>query len=80
MNAIDVKDAKKQLGRILEGVTKSHEPIYIVGKNTSAVMISQEDWSAIEETLYLMSIPDMRQSIIKGLKTPIEKCAKKLDW
>ena len=80
MNAIDVKSAKKNLGRLLEGINESHEPIYIVGKKSSAVMISEEDWSAIEETLYLMSIPQMKQSIIKGLKTPIGKCARKPGW
>lgn len=80
MNAIDIKSAKKKLNQLLEGVNKSHEPIYIVGEKTSAVMISEEDWKSIEETLYLMSIPGMRQSIIKGLKTPIKKCADKLDW
>ncbi|MBI5399196.1 type II toxin-antitoxin system Phd/YefM family antitoxin [Candidatus Saganbacteria bacterium] len=80
MNAIDVKYAKKKLGQLLAGVNESHEPVYIVGKKSSAVMISEEDWSAIEETLCLLSMPGMRQSIIKGLKTPIEKCLKKLDW
>jgi len=80
MNAINVDNAKKDLNKILETVNESHEPIYIVGKKSSAVMISEDDWRSIEETLYLMSIPKMKESILKGMKTPINKCSKKLKW
>ncbi len=58
----------------------SHEPVLIVGKRHNAVLVSQEDWSAIQETLYLLSIPGMRDSIKKGLKMPVEKCDTELRW
>jgi PHD/YefM family antitoxin component YafN of YafNO toxin-antitoxin module len=58
----------------------SHEPVLITGKRRNAILISEEDWQAIQETLYLLSIPEMRESVRKGLQTPIEKCAKELDW
>jgi antitoxin YefM len=52
----------------------------ITGKRSSAVLVAEEDWRAIQETVYLLSIPGMRRSIRKGLTTPVEKCAKKLSW
>ncbi|MBA4312422.1 MAG: type II toxin-antitoxin system prevent-host-death family antitoxin [Chlorobiaceae bacterium] len=59
---------------------KSHEPIQIVGKKNAGVLISMDDWMSIQETLYLLSIPEMRESIIRGLKTPVEKCSLELSW
>jgi PHD/YefM family antitoxin component YafN of YafNO toxin-antitoxin module len=65
---------------LLEDVSDSHEPVQIAGKNHSAVLVSEGDWRAIQETLYLESIPGMRASILKGLKIPVAKCSKALDW
>ncbi|MFT0849213.1 type II toxin-antitoxin system Phd/YefM family antitoxin [Achromobacter sp. F4_2707] len=59
---------------------ESHQPIRIVGKRSSAVLISEADWDAIQETLYLVSIPGMRDSIKKGMAEPLESSAKELDW
>jgi PHD/YefM family antitoxin component YafN of YafNO toxin-antitoxin module len=64
----------------LDDVAESHEPVQIAGKRHSAVLVSEEDWRAVQETLYLISIPGMRDSILKGLKTPVEKCKQDLDW
>ncbi|HEY3309150.1 MAG TPA: type II toxin-antitoxin system Phd/YefM family antitoxin, partial [Desulfuromonadaceae bacterium] len=61
-------------------VAASHDPIQIVGKRHSAVLISEDDWRAIQETLYLTSIPRMRDSIQKGIKTPVEECDEELEW
>ncbi len=61
-------------------VPESHEPLQIAGKRHSAVLIAEEDWRAVQETLYLTGTPGMRDSILKGLRTPVEKCAKELDW
>jgi len=58
----------------------SHEPVQIMGKRANAVLIAEEDWRAIQETLYLLSTPGMRESIRKGLKTPVKKCLTKLKW
>jgi prevent-host-death family protein len=72
--------ARANLYRLIDQVSKAHKPIHISGKQANAVLISEEDWSAIQETLYLLSVPDMRRSIQVGLKTPIKKCDKELDW
>ncbi|MDD5170013.1 MAG: type II toxin-antitoxin system Phd/YefM family antitoxin [Syntrophales bacterium] len=65
---------------LVDEVKESHEPVQIVGKRSSAVLVSEEDWKAIEETLYLASIPGMRESIKKGLMTPVEKCLEEPGW
>jgi antitoxin YefM len=80
MPPITVTEARKHLYRLLDEISESHEPLHILGKRSKAVLVSEEDWRAIQETLYLISIPGMRESIIKGLKTPVEKCSKELRW
>ncbi|MBW1887834.1 MAG: type II toxin-antitoxin system Phd/YefM family antitoxin [Deltaproteobacteria bacterium] len=80
MPTLTATEARKRLYTLVDDVAKSHDPIQIVGKRNSAVLISEEDWRAIQETLYLSSIPEMRESIRKGLKTPVEKCEEDLDW
>ncbi len=80
MPTLTATEARKRLYTLVDDVAKSHDPIQIVGKRNSAVLISEEDWRAIQETLYLSSIPEMRESIRKGLKTPVEKCEEELDW
>lgn len=80
MATFTATQARSNLYRLIEQVNKSHKPIYISSKKASAVLISEEDWSAIQETLYLLSIPGMRKSIKKGLKEPLNKCNEELDW
>ena len=80
MTTITATEARKQLYRLLDEANASHEPIHIAGKRGGAVLIAEEDWRSIEETLYLLSIPGMRESIRKGLKTPVSKCSKDLTW
>lgn len=80
MTTVTATEARKRLYNLVDNVAESHAPIQIVGKRNSAVLISDEDWRAIQETLYLTSIPGMRESIQAGLKTPIEKCDKDLKW
>jgi antitoxin YefM len=80
MSSINVTNARKDLYRIVESVNQSHEPIHITGKHSSAVLIGEDDWKSIEETLYLLSIPGMRDSIEKGMKTPIDELESDLDW
>jgi PHD/YefM family antitoxin component YafN of YafNO toxin-antitoxin module len=55
-------------------------PVLITGKRANAVLVSEADWRAIEETIYLLSIPDMRESIIEGLNTPLEECDEEIEW
>ena len=80
MTTLSVSEARKRLYNLVDGVRETHEPIQIVGKRTSAVLLSEEDWRAIQETLYLTSIPGMRESIKKGLKTPLKECDEELGW
>jgi len=80
MTTLTATEARKRLYSLVDEVKESHEPIQIVGKRSSAVLISEEDWRAVQETLYLTSIPGMRESIQKGLKTPVEKCDEDIDW
>jgi prevent-host-death family protein len=80
MNSITATEARKQLYSLLDDVAESHHPIQITGKRSSAVLISEDDWRAIQETLYLQSVPGMKASIKKGLKTPVDKCATEPGW
>lgn len=80
MSTITATQARGKLYRLLDVVAQSHEPIQITGKRHNAVLISDEDWRSIKETLYLLSIPGMRKSIQKGLKTPVSQCSKTLKW
>ena len=80
MTSLTATEARRQLYSLLDAVAESHTPIQIAGKRNSAVLVSEEDWRAIQETLYLCSVPGMRESIIAGLKRPVEKCREELDW
>jgi len=80
MTAITVTQARKKLFSLLDEANSSHSPIYIEGKRGGAVLIGGEDWAAIEETLFLTSIPGMRKSIKEGLKTPLNKTSMELKW
>jgi len=80
MPTITATEARKSLYRILDQVSETHEPIQITGKRGNAILISEDDWRAIQETLYLQSISGMKDSIIEGMKTPVDECDKELDW
>ena len=80
MTTLTATEARKNLYTLLDDVAESHAPLQIAGKRHNAVLVSEDDWRAIQETLYLSSIPGIKESIIQGLKTPVEKYAKELDW
>ncbi len=80
MTTLNVTDARKNLYNLIDEVYDSHEPVLITGKRHNAVLISEEDWGAVQETLYLLSIPGMRESIKEGMETPVDNCSKTLDW
>jgi prevent-host-death family protein len=79
MATITISQARAQLYRLVDEAAASHEPILITGKRANAVLISEVDWRAITETLYLLGIPGMRESIREGLQTPLDECSKELD-
>jgi len=80
MTTLTATAARKSLYNLVDDVAMSHDPIQIIGKRHSAVLVSEDDWRAIQETLYLISIPGMRESIIEGINTPIEECSEELAW
>ena len=80
MVTLTASKARAILYQLLDKVSKSHEPVQITGKRSNGVLISEDDWRAIQETMYLLSVPGMRESVKDGLKTPVKKCRKKLDW
>ena len=80
MTVLTVSKAKEKLDIILDEVQNTYEPMIITGENHSAVLISEEVWRSIEETLYLTSIPGMKDSIIEGMNEKIEDCSTTLEW
>ena len=74
MSTINITNARKDLYNLVESVSLYHEPTLIVGKKANAVLVSEEDWSAIQETLYLDSIPGMTKSILEGAKESLDDC------
>jgi prevent-host-death family protein len=80
MKTLPVSKARENLYRLVDEANESHEPVVLTGKRHNAVLISEDDWRAIQETLYLVSIPGLRESIREGLAAPLEECKEELDW
>ena len=80
MTRITATEARSNLYRLIDETAESHQPVVIMGKRNQAVLVSEEDWSAIQETLYLLSVPGMRESIREGMDTPVDECDEELDW
>lgn len=80
MSVITASEARANLYRLIDEAASSHQPLLISGKRNRAVLIAEEDWIAIQETLFLLSVPAMRESIREGLATPVNECSETLDW
>jgi prevent-host-death family protein len=80
MKTITASKARANLYRLIEETRESSEPVQITGRRTNAVLVSEEDWRAIQETMYLLSIPGMRESIREGLAAPSEECVEEIEW
>jgi len=80
MTEFNASEARANLYRLVDQAAETHKPVRIAGKRNNAVLVSEEDWNAIQETLHLLSIPGMRESIRAGMKTPAKKLAKDLRW
>jgi antitoxin YefM len=80
MTSIPVTQARSRLYQLVDDASSTHEPVQITGKRCNAVLVSEEDWRSIQETLYLVSMPGMRDSIRKGMKEPLGKSSKSLNW
>lgn len=79
MNTISATEARTRLYRLIDETAEAHSPLLIKGQRTNAILVSEEDWNAIQETLHLLSVPGMRESIHEGMNTPVEECSKELD-
>ncbi len=77
---ITASEARANIFRLMDQVTETHIPVTITGKRGNAVILSEEDWRSIQETIYLSSIPGMVESIKEGINTPIEECDTKIEW
>ena len=80
MTTLNSTEARSNLYGLIAQVNESHEPVTITGKKGNAILISEDDWSAINETLMLLNIKGMRESIIDGMQTPIDECNQDLEW
>ncbi len=80
MTTITASEARANLYRLIDEAASSHKPLVISGKRNKAVLISEEDWEAIQETLFLLSIPGMRESIREGMETNVDECSEDPGW
>ncbi|MCC5886604.1 MAG: type II toxin-antitoxin system Phd/YefM family antitoxin [Gammaproteobacteria bacterium] len=80
MATITASEARANLYRLIDEAASSHQPLLISGKRNNAVLVSEADWEAIQETLFLLAVPGMRESIREGMGVPVEDCTEDLDW
>lgn len=80
MQTLSASTARTNLYRLIDEVAEIHQPLVITGKRNNAVLVSAEDWAALQETVFLLSVPEMRESIHQGMDTPLSELSKTLDW
>ncbi|MDA9999121.1 type II toxin-antitoxin system Phd/YefM family antitoxin [bacterium] len=80
MMTLNVTEARANLYKLIDDTTVSHEPVVITGKRGNAVLLAEDDWNAINETLHLLSVPGMRESILEGMQESIDSAATELNW
>jgi prevent-host-death family protein len=80
MTILTASEARAGLYRLIDQAAETHKPVIISGKRTNAVLISEEDWTAIQETLHLLAVPGMRESIKQAMAEPLEKSKRVLKW
>ena len=80
MKSVPIAEAEATLQALIERVARSREPILLRGEQRSAVLVGEDEWRGIQETLYLLSIPGMRDSIKEGLNAPLDECSEEPGW
>jgi prevent-host-death family protein len=80
MTSVSATEARRRLYALIDEVGESHEPVQIHGKRGNAILLSEDDWRAIQETLHLLSIPGMRQSILDGMAAPVSELSPDVGW
>jgi antitoxin YefM len=80
MTTISATQARARIYQLVDEAAAAHEPIQITGKRANAVLVSEEDWRSMQETLHLLAMPGMRKSIREGLALPLAKTSKNPGW
>jgi len=80
MTTFNATEARSKLYALIDETTDTHQPIVITGKRGNAVLLAEDDWKAINETLHLLSVPGMRESIQEGMAANLDECDQELDW
>jgi len=80
MSTLTASEARAKLYRLIDEAAESHVPIQITGKRNNAILVSEKDWASVQETMYLLSVPGMRESIREGMESPVEECEAEIDW
>lgn len=80
MTTLNATEARSKLYHLIDETSQTHQPIVITGKRGNAVLLAEKDWHSINETLFLLSVPGMRESIREGMETKLNECDKDLDW
>lgn len=80
MDAVSATEASSRLYHLIDETAMAHKPVLIRGQRTNAVLVSEDDWNAIQETLHLLSVPGLGESIREGMNTPVEECTKEINW
>ena len=80
MTTVNVTEARANLYKLIDDASVSHEPVVITGKRGNAVLLAEGDWNAINETLYLLSVPGMRASIVEGMQENLDETSTELEW
>jgi antitoxin YefM len=80
MTTFNATEARSKLYALIDETTDTHQPIVITGKRGNAVLLAEDDWKAINETLHLLSVPGMRESIQEGMAANLDDCDQELDW
>ena len=80
MTVLNATEARANLYHLIDETASTHQPIVITGKRNNAVLLSEEDWNAVSETLFLLNLPGMRESIKEGLSENVANCTEELDW
>ena len=80
MNIVNASEAREKLYRLLDETAMNHEPVLITGPRSNAILVGEEDWNAIQETLHLLSVPGMRESVLDGIATPTDRCETEPGW
>ena len=78
MTIFNATEARSRLYALIDETTDTHQPIVITGKRGNAVLLAEDDWKAINETLHLLSVPGMRESILEGMDVDLSDCDKSL--